>query len=99
MSTGHMGKIYKKIRYGQTVVRLPRIYVHDRIMDDFNMQQALIHIIVENKGRVSKRRIGTKFREATGTDVSNSTLIRKLQELKVLVKRRRYKQTVPDRDA
>ena len=91
LSTDHMGVIYKKIRFGQTVFRLPRSYVADRIMDDFNMEQALIHILVDNKGRVSRRRIGRKFRDATGTNVSDGTLVGKLQELKCLVKRRRYK--------
>ena len=75
----------------KTVFRLPRIYVKDRIMDDFNNQKTLINIVVESKGRISKRRIGTKFREQTGTSISISTLVRKLKDLKVAVKRCRRK--------
>ena len=47
--------------------------------------------MVEAKERVSERMIGAKFREQTGSRVSDSTLIRKLKAIKVLVKRRRYK--------
>ena len=90
-SEGHITNIWKKIRYGRTIFRLPRIYEVDRIMNDFKYEQKLISIVVESKGRVSKRRIGAKFREQTGSKVSDSTLIRKLKAIKVLVKRRRYK--------
>ena len=61
LSADNIGKIYKKIRFGQTVFRLPRIYIHGRIMDDFQMEETLIDIVVESKGGLSKRRIGTKF--------------------------------------
>ena len=37
-STRHLGKIHYKIRYGSTVFRLPRVYVKDRIMNDFSNQ-------------------------------------------------------------
>ena len=84
-------EIHHNIQYGNTVSRLPRIYVKDRIMDDFNNQTTLINIVVESRGRISKRRIGTKFREQTGTSISTSTLVRKLKDLKVAVKQRRYK--------
>jgi len=90
-STSHLKNIHHEIRYGDTVFRLPRIYVKDKIMDDFNNQTILVNIVVESKGRISKRQIGTKFGEQTGTSISNSTLVRKLKDLKVAVKRRRYK--------
>ena len=90
-SASHIKIVHKKIRFGSTVFRLPRIYVKDRIMDDFNNQEALVNILVEAKGRISKRRIGAKFRKQTGKSISDSTLVRKLKDLKVMVKRRRYK--------
>ena len=90
VSTGNIRKTCKKTRYGQTVFRRPRVYVKDRIIDDFYYCKTLINMAVEAKGRISTRRIGKEFRDATGATIINLTLVRKLKALEVLIRRRRY---------
>ena len=80
---------YNSIRHGKTVFRKPRVY-DDCIMDSLENHLALIDIVVDNKGRLSKRRMAEKFARATGTHVCCDTLVRHLKTLKAQVARRRY---------
>ena len=80
---------YNNIRHGKTVFRKPRIY-DDCIMDSLDNHLALIEIVVDSKGRLSKRRMAAKFALRTGNSVSCGTLIRHLKMLKREVPRRRY---------
>ena len=83
--------IYMQVRYGTTIYRASRTPFKDRILDVFEREQALIGILVKKKGRLTAEQIGNLFREQTRLNVSTSTIIRKLKELKVEVCRRRYR--------
>jgi hypothetical protein len=80
---------YGRIRHGKTVFRKPRIY-NDNLMDSLENHLALIEIVVDAKGRLSKRRMAAKFFRQTGVNISADTLVRHLKTLKVEVCRRRY---------
>ena len=80
---------YGRIRHEKTVFRKPRIY-NDNLMDSLENHLALIEIVVDAKGRLSKRRMAAKFFRQTGVNISADTLVRHLKTLKVEVCRRRY---------
>jgi len=62
----------------------------DKICDAWDVEQALVSILVKRKGRVNKRSLSRLVKEETGKEISTSSLVRKLKDLKVEVKRRRY---------
>jgi len=89
VSTGTVYTTWDRIRHGKEVFRKPRVY-DDCIMDSLENHLALIDIVVDNKGRLSKRRMATKFLDKTGILVSSDTLVRHLKSLKARVTKRRY---------
>ena len=89
VAPGTVATIYSDIRHGKTVFRKERFY-DDKIMDVLENHFALIDIVVDAKGRLSKRRMAAKFERATGLTVSSDTLVRHLKQMKAEVARRRY---------
>ena len=81
---------FRKGRYGKTIGILKRTTLKDKICDSFVIENTLIDILVKKKGRVNKQRLPVLLRKQTGVTVSPNTIVRKLRELKVIVKRRRY---------
>ena len=90
-SCSSVRSIHAKIRFGKTIHRATYSPQIDRVLDVFSTERTLIDMVVRMKGRTSKRRLGTAFREETGMNVSDSTIYKKLKELKVEVARRRYR--------
>lgn len=79
ISRGTVYSIYQEIKHGKTVFRKGRIY-KDNIMDVLENHLALIDVVVDNKGRLSKRRMASKFHRLTGVKMSCDTLVRHPKE-------------------
>lgn len=80
---------YQRIRHGKTVFRKERLY-NDKIMYTLENHLALIDVVVDCKGHISKRRMVHKFFLKTYLKVECNTLVRHLKSLKAEVARRRY---------
>ena len=79
-----------KNMFGKNIYRLKRLPCLDRIMDNPHLEQVLIGILKTKKGRVSIRRTTKLFQEKSGVNVSMSTLLRKLHEMKAIVTKQQY---------